>query len=302
MMRPHDADTLAGELVAFTTHSAEGWGFGRIRTGDGLEHAITGTLLAVAPGMHVELAGRWVDSPKYGRQFKVKSFTAATPTSVEGVIAWLEAELPSVGRARAEALVARFGVEQLWHVLEHAPAELATIPGITLARADAMSAAYRAVKADRDHMVQLRGWGLTDGQVGRCLDVWDSPAAVVQAIQKNPYDLIEHVRGFGFQRADEVALRVGVPRDSRVRLVAGIRHVLEDTVASRGHVYVPSGELRVRASNELEVPGADVMDAMRDEIRAGRLILRGMHVYPGRLERAEADAATKVAAMLDLAK
>ena len=49
---------------------------------------------------------------------------------------WLCSTLPGVGETRARALVARFGVEELWNVIENEPARLAAVSGITAAMAE----------------------------------------------------------------------------------------------------------------------------------------------------------------------
>jgi exodeoxyribonuclease V alpha subunit len=292
-----DLDTLRGELLAFRTNTPDGWGVGTVQAADAV-HRVTGKLLGVRVGDAVALAGHWKDT-RYGRQFAVRTCVSTVPQTTAGVVAWMASVMPDVGERRALAMVSRFGVAGLWAVIESNPRALCVLDGITPERADAIAAAYTTHRADRDSLIVLRGWGLTDGQVARCLERWDDPGAVVTAVRANPYVLIEHVVGFGFVRADDVALRAGIPTDSPLRIAAALHHLVGEEV-QRGHCYVPQGRLRVMAEKLLGVPETLVRPAMHREYVAGRMVVRGQRVYPPRLEYDEADCAAALERLLAL--
>lgn len=71
-------------------------------------------------------------------------------------------------------------------------------------------------------------------------EAWGAKACA--ELQKDPYALIEKVRGFGFARADEVAQRMGVPADSPARIRAALCHLLEQA-EQEGHCFVYGGNL-----------------------------------------------------------
>lgn len=293
-----DHETLRGELLSFRTHTPDGWGVGIVCAPDGEQYKVTGKLMGVQPGAAVELAGTWMDT-RFGRQFKVRQCTSTVPQTTAGVVAWMSSALPDVGERRALAMVARFGVAGLWETIESAPRALCVIDGITPARADAIAIAYEEQRADRDAMIALRGWGLTDGQVARCLERWDDAAEVVAEVRANPYILMECVAGFGFVRADDVALRAGTPHDSPLRIGAALHHVLGEQVM-QGHCYLPQGKLRSLAERLLGVPAELISAAMHREYVGGRFVVRGARVYQPALEAAEADAADMLGRYLTL--
>jgi exodeoxyribonuclease V alpha subunit len=293
-----DGETLRGELMAFRTMTADGWGVGTVRSRDRSEHKVTGKLLGVQLGDALELAGSWMDT-KYGRQFKVRQCTATVPQTVAGVVAWMASALPDVGDKRALAMVSRFGVAGLWETIESNPRGLCVVDGITPDRADAIAVAYEEQRADRDSLIVLRGWGLTDGQVARCIERWHDAAEVVAAVRCNPYVLMEHVAGFGFRRSDDVALRTGIAPDAPMRIAAALHHLVGEEV-QRGHCYVPQGKLRAQTEKLLGTPAELVKRAMRTQYVAGRLLVRGARVYPPRLEDDESDCADKIETLLAL--
>jgi exodeoxyribonuclease V alpha subunit len=290
-------DTLRGELISFQPLTPDGWGKGWVQAA-AERHCVTGKLVGVQPGDTVELAGTWMDT-KYGRQFKVRQCTSTVPQTTAGVVAWMTSALPDIGGKRALALVSKFGVAGLWETIETNPRALCVIDGITPARADAIAVAYEEQRADRDAMIALRGWGLTDNQVARCVERWDTPAEVVAVIRANPYELMVCVAGFGFLRADDVAVRAGIALDSPLRIAAALHHTLGEAV-TKGHCYLPMGQLRAQTERLLGVGEQLVAAAMGVEFRAARMVVRGPRVYAPLLEAAETVCADKLELLLKL--
>lgn len=298
---------LRGELVSFRSFTADGWGVGQVQpaTPDGQKRrpapvSITGKLLGVFPGDRIEVEGVWVTHEKYGRQLKVKQSTTLRPEGADGVVKWIASRLPDVGERRARELVARFG-EQLWDVVEHHTARLCEVKGITPARAEAIRDAYLLVAAEREHMVMLRGWGLTDSQVGNCLAAWKTLPKVVDRLRENPYQLSQVVYGFGFVRADQVARAMEIPLTSPFRIQAGVEHVLSESEQA-GHCYVAGAALRDMAADLLKVDPALVPAAILAVVAAGRAVRRGWRVYSSRMDVAEEDCAVSLRALLERGK
>lgn len=296
--------TCRGELVEWRT-VREGWGFGSVRTGVETIRVV-GTLVGVRQGCAVECSGIWETHARYGRQLKVRSCAVVTPESTDGIVAWLSSTLPDVGGARARKLVERFG-PKLWDVIESDPAALTVVDGITLRRAEAIAAAYQKHRADRDAMVTLRGWGLTENQVGHCVERYGELRAVVDAVRSNPYQLSTHVHGFGFKRADLVATKVGVALDAPERIEAGVCHVLAEA-CDDGHCYVTRGLIAALATELLAVPDKLIYRAIDALVRRDDLAERlgpersdgkprAVRVFLPHLDRAEATCAQRLAAM-----
>lgn len=294
-------ETLRGVLGSFRQISADGWGVGSLEVqGQRSPVPLSGKLIAVSVGDSVEIVGAFVDHPKYGRQLKVRSCTPVRPEGNDGAVKWIASRFPGVGDKRARELVTRFGNE-LWTVLEREPERLAEVKGITPAVALEIAATYRAVLGEREHMVQLRGWGLTDGQVAKCVQVWESLPRVVAELRANPYLLAQEVDGFGFLRADTVARAMGVRRDAPERIRAGVEHQLSEAIAS-GHVFVGGAALQRITAEMLGVEPALVGPAIRQAAEEQRLVRRGWRIYSARMDRAEARCAEGVRRLLGKAR
>lgn len=292
--------TISGEFTDWRQHTITGWGTGKLTPHDGGEAiAIKGVIVGGRVGDSVEMEGYWTEHAQYGRTFAVVSCVTLTPQTAEAVIAWMASKFPGVGEARAKEMLAHFGgPEGLWHVIEQTPERLAEISGVTAERAVAIQRAYTELASDRDNMIALRGWGLTDNQVKRCQDEWQTLANVVGQIRSNPYELCFKVDGFGFKRADTVALRVGIGRDSIERMIAGVIYTLDSAIVD-GHCYLWGGQLQRMAAEVLELDAVIVGRAIGEAWRRGYVVRRGKRIYSQRLERAEADCAEGIAALLE---
>lgn len=296
----HELITIQGQLAAWRyLGGGDGWGTGALADGT----PVVGTLLGARVSDQVELTGSWHQHPRYGRQFKFRSITAALPPTPAGVVAWLVHTLPGIGQKRAQALVERFG-DALWHTLEVAPESLTEIPGITASGAEKIRAAYFEHRDDRDAMVALRGWGLTDSQIKHCRAAWGTLANVVDHVRANPYELCHHVYGFGFKRADRVALDgLRIARNAPERITAALEHLLSEA-ADAGHCWVSARQLE-RALTDADPRGLgvgctaeQVVRAAREAVSAKRVVRVGWRFYPARLARAEEQCAEHVRGFL----
>jgi len=264
------SETLRGTLIDIKFQGRAYWSVAKLRcheaSNKGLIATITGNLVAVSEGDSLQLEGDWHDDPRYGQQFNFTSVEVVSPESAEGVIAWLSTVLPEVGRQRATEMVQHFG-ESIWYVIEHQPLELAEIAGITPLRAIEISTAYRKKKVERDVMVFLRRWHLTNYQAG--LIVQQYGADTEEIIRENPYRLME-VHGFGFLTVDKIALRMGVEKGGIERARAGVLHVMSESKQA-GHCYVPVDMVASKACKHLEVPRDVAGEAVSVLVEEGKL-------------------------------
>jgi len=279
-------DMLRGEVVEAAIRGNNFWGIAKVKDRTGKTHVVTGSMLSISPGETVVCRGSWEDHARFGMQFRAREIEIVQPTEASGVIGWLALRLPNVGRARAERLVAHFGIPGIWDVLEleaaRAAEKLTEVEGITPTRAVELVRAYADHRAERDRMVLLTGWGLTQSQVAALVAAWGDEA--VTRLRADPYAAIEEVRGFGFKRADGVATRMGLEHDAPQRVRAGVMHVLREA-RERGHTYVPAPKLIKMASKLLDVADESVVArelyALRDTTRVvgggGRARLPELH-------------------------
>ena len=169
----------------------------------------------------------------------------------------------------AAKLVQAFGAG-VFEVIEREPARLREIPGIGRGLAERIAAAWRDQRAVRDIMLFLHSHGLSPLRAARIFEAYGARA--IQLVSTNPYRLAQEIRGIGFTSADQLAERLGIPRDSPFRLRAGLGHVLEEALG-QGHSGLPRAELTLRASELLGVEAEALEEVLAGEVAAGALIL-----------------------------
>lgn len=280
----------------------EGWGIGRLTADDEKTHPfpinIAGTIVGVRVGDAVEMHGVWIDGEKYGRQFKVKQCVAVRVEGVDGAVKWMTSRLPWVGETRAKLLVQRFGAG-LWNIIENEHARLCEVEGITIERAVRIRETYNTHVNERDSVITLRGWGLTDGQITRCQAKWGALPAIITTLRQDPYLLSYEIQGFGFVRADEVARAMGVARDAPERISAGVQHVLNEASSNNGHCYMAGAMLQNVAAKLLGVEAALVGKGILAAASNARVIRAGWRIYTPKMIRAEQACADALRKLID---
>src|ERR1017187_180882 len=294
--RPGNAEdeTLEGTLerVVFSGGSGE-FTVARLKVAGQAEPVTAvGTLLGLPVGANLRATGYFENNPRFGRQFRIVSYTELSPQTLDGIKRYLGAGLiKGIGPEFAKRIVARFG-ERTLEILDAQPERIRDVPGIGRSRAEAIKKAWAAQRGQREVMVFLQGYGVSPALAARIYKRYG--VAAVERVRENPYRLAFDVWGIGFLSADKLAASLGIGKETDMRIEAGVRHVL-DEAGSQGHVYVPREKLAQDASLRLEVDATLVEPAIDRLARRGEIAIEhaGEHVavYETGLLRAERAAA-----------
>lgn len=187
-------ETLTGAVERVAFHAPDtGFAVLRVRpVGRRETITVVGRILAVSAGETIEATGLWANDPTHGQQFKARIITSAAPEGAAGIEAFLgSGAFPGIGRATARKLVLAFG-EEVFDVIEHSPARLSRVSGITAAKAKAVAEAWGEQKAARETMVFLQGHGIGPAQAASVFKAWGAQAPA--RIQADPYALAREVR------------------------------------------------------------------------------------------------------------
>lgn len=221
---------------------------------------IVGTLPYVGEGEHLSVFGRWVHNPKYGRQFRVERFEKQLPADVESILRYLASgAVKGIGVKRAAKIVDEFG-EDTFDVIENHPEWLAQIPGISRKKAEEISENFKAESGMRSTMLFFREY------FGSALSVkiykTFGPDSVAMT-KENPYILCDHVDGIDFAKADNIASKYNISRDSENRIMSGILYVLNKNSHGNGHVCLPVDELTQASAQLLGVENDAIVNAYK---------------------------------------
>ena len=255
-----------------------------------------GIMPFLAVGERVVFTGEMVEHREYGAQIKVESYTALMPEKQSDIEKYLASGIiKGVGPATSKLIVKHFG-EQTLDVLEAHPEWLTEIPGIGPKRAKLIGESFAENVGMRRTMMFLQGLGLSPTMADKvCSKFGEMTEAVIKA---NPYRLADEIEGIGFRTADQIALGLGYGRESRIRLLSGIRYVLNEAVGGEGHVYLPYDRLVDESCNILSSGEEPVLNAMAELIVNKQLIRQEIDgetaIYLPRLFDAECEVAQRV--------
>ena len=220
---------------------------------------ITGIMPYIAEGDEVTVYGRWVHNPKYGRQFKVEQSEKRLPADRASILRYLSSgAIKGIGPKIAQRIVDEFGDES-FDVIENHPDWLAEIQGITPKRVRAISEEFKNKAGIRSAMIFFREYFGAAITV-RIYKKWGANA--VDMAKGNPYLLCEEIEGIGFERADRLAIKLGLGKESDERLCSGVQYMLGANAGQNGHVCLPREKLVAGAAKLLEAPAERVEEAV----------------------------------------
>ncbi|MBQ7346721.1 MAG: ATP-dependent RecD-like DNA helicase [Clostridia bacterium] len=229
---------------------------------------ITGILPYIGEGDVVTVYGRWVHNPKYGRQFKVERSEKQLPADRASILRYLASgSIKGIGPKTAQRIVDEFG-DETFDVIENHPDWLATINGITPKRARAIAEDFKNKAGIRSAMLFFREY-FGAAMTVRIYKKWGGNA--VDMAKNNPYLLCEEIEGIGFERADRLAIRLGLERDSDERLCSGIQYMLGANAGQNGHVCLPREKLIASAAKLLDAPTERVENAVSLLLKSQKL-------------------------------
>lgn len=212
----------------------------------------------------VVLHGKYVEHPRYGRQFEVALAEFDREIQGDGLSAFLQknSQLKGIGPKKAASIVAKYG-KNFDKAIRERPEEIAKACKIKLDTVMSLQDMWTKGEHTNVAMTILYQYGLTPRQVKKLLDKMGNNAA--ELVKKNPYELIGAVPGLGFKRVDAVARRSGVPDDSPYRLAAGIAYAVQEA-SDFGHCWAEEGRMLTRAAELLELAGTPQAELLPGEL------------------------------------
>ncbi len=255
---------------------------------------VVGELGTIKIGAGLRLSGHFEKHPRFGDQFRVQDFETIRPAGVNALERYLASEIKGVGPALARRIVERFG-EELPAVLDTSPERLHEVRGLSNAVAQRIAVAWRDSSGLRELTVFLRGHGIAAAHARRIHKVYGRDS--LETVRTDPYVLARTISGIGFRTADNVAEKLGIPRNSIQRARAAMLFLLE-RMADEGHVFAPFGYLEHQFQSALEMDPDLARAALAELSASGDVVADEVDgapaVYLKRLHEAESVVADRI--------
>ncbi len=257
---------------------------------------VTGTVPTVNPGEWLAADGEWLTDPRHGQQFKAAGMRMSKPDTLEGIEKYLASDLvKGIGKEYAKRLVQTFG-RDVFDVIENSSGKLLKVEGIGKQRKDNIKNAWDEQKNVRRIMSFLFSHGISTTRAFRVHKIYGDKA--IEIVQRDPYCLARDIRGIGFLIADQIAMKLGIAKDSDLRARAGLEYMLGELTAS-GHCAYGRNDLLSRTAELLDIDLVIIERALDHSVEAKRLIQRANFqgvelIYLPKLYFAEIELAKKL--------
>lgn len=230
----------------------------------------------IAPGEQVRLTGKWVTHPDYGEQFSVSFLERTLPKKVSAVFSYLASGIISgVRESTARKIVDKFGEESL-EVISLYPEKLATIRGISLAKAKKISESFLIRQDAAQTVIFLQEYGITPNLALRVHKIFGQKA--VDLIKENPYILCDSVERIGFKKADRIASEMNIPKNHPGRIASGIKYALLNAALS-GHTCLKTEDLISFCTSLLGCTTEEISLSLFSLRENGELIFENDFIY-----------------------
>jgi len=246
---------------------------GRMKGEDGSVFSFSGKV-QVKTGDQIKVKGHWVEDPKYGIQLKVLDLAYDMPESSAGLAQWLakNRDFKGVGPVKAAQIADAFTVKEWADALtsDEGRAKIMAVAKLTEDRVAKIAESWTANSAWNGASSWLAQFGLTFRQIKTLVGKFGNNAIAI--LQQDPYQIIDFIDGYGFKRADEIALAMGTPKDHPGRLRACFLHLIKEDIGN-GHTVSLVDDLMRRAVDSLAFD--DIGDMPKPQAKLASMVQDG---------------------------
>ncbi len=296
-MQKKQLETVSG-IVRVLTYRNDNNGFTIAKIepkGGGKRIAVKGFIKHLAVGETVVLGGYWKDDPKWGPTFQFESYEYVLPETLDGIKNYLASTfMKGIGPKTADRIVETFGKDTI-DILEKEPERLREVDGLSKKQIASLMSGWDRHKHIRDVMIFLRSHTISEAFATRIYEKYGDDT--VNVMRTQPYRLIEDIRGIGFIKADQLAMKIGLATDSPDRIRAGVLHCLSE-MADNGHVYAERETLIETAVEKLDLDASKINDMIEHLAQVRDIVIEDSRTYLRELYRRETDLADRLKTIL----
>ena len=238
---------LTGEIIKVRyINEDNGYSVFDLNTSDG-EIKIVGIFDSVNIGESLEIEGEFTYDNKYGEQLNVTSYRKKLPSSVVEIERYLSSGIiATIGPKNAGYIVEKFGKKSLDIVFDETD-RLIEVRGIGKKSIEKIKKSVEELRFSKNILFYLSGLGISLSLSKKIYSIFREDT--LEIINENPYKLIKNVKGIGFLKADEIALKNNLDKTSPYRIESAIIYILTQKAINFGHVFYPKEKLTEEVSS-----------------------------------------------------
>lgn len=198
-------------------------------------------------GQTYKLSGKVINY-KGENQCRVYQYFLIKPVNKKGIIAYLQT-LQGL-KKKAELIYDEFGDDCI-NILLKEPLKVAnSIKGIGVKSVNRWQSQLKELENSQETIIKLLEYGISPKNANNLIKEFGDN--ILNVIERNPYLLMNLIKGYGFLRCDNVALNTDLLPNDANRIKSSVTYVLEEN-ASKGHCYLPFNELVDKIKNLLSL-------------------------------------------------
>lgn len=204
------------------------------------EITVTGSFGDISDDQTYRFEGKIVEHPRYGQQFQASSYHVNRPTSKDGLIDFLSGkQFTGIGKKTAEKIVDKLGTDAINKII----ADPHVLDELKLRKAikDSLVDNLRANQGMDQIIIGLNDLGFGANLSSAIFDKYGEET--LHIINENPYQLAAEIDGISFNRADQVAQKLGIATDDSRRIDAAIIQTLDDLTMETGDTFTTTKPL-----------------------------------------------------------
>lgn len=268
---------LKGEVVNQLTFD-NGYAILKIEVEKGNTATLVGDMPVFSKGVLIEASASIFEHPKYGLQYKVKEIKEKGFATKDGIVNYLSgSSFQGIGKAMARLVADYFG-ENALEILDSDISKIYKVTGLPENKAQMIEEQWLANRAIHKVMTHLMKYNITTNMAMKIYEFFGEQTESI--VSKQPYRLTE-VYGVGFHKADEIAIKTGILRNSQQRVKAAILYVLNTALLQGGNCFMNHQsvcdnvvDLLQRDANSIEV-----MNNIKDLSLSGSLVVQDDKIY-----------------------
>ena len=243
-------ESFEGKIVEIIYRNEEnGYTVGVLETSEGEVLTFVGTFIDINEMDYIKLNGFQKLHPMYGHQLDVKTYEIPELETVKSIYDFLSSGvIDEIGPKMAQRIIEKFGEDTL-EIFDNNPSRLLEIEGIGNKKYVKILSSYREKIKLRSIVMQLSIYGIAPATAMKIYKAFGDNT--IEVIRNNPYEICSKIKGIGFSKADEIASKIGIPKDSLSRIIQGTKYILEE-YCYQGNVFMYFDELKTKAMQLLQ--------------------------------------------------
>lgn len=252
--------------------------------------AVCNNMFLPSKGQKLLASGEWFNG-KYGKEFRISSYKEEELKTNDAIIDYLSSGLfKGIGPVIAKKIVNYFGKDTI-DIIENYPERLSEIKGLAKSKIDSLITTWNEKKYVNDIMLFFKEYGLTTNLILKIYKNYGGDS--IKIISQNPYVMVDDIEYIGFNKADEIAKKMGFKIDDHRRIYAGVKFVLNASTEN-GHTFLYENELIAKSCEILQVNSKIVKETLFLLIDDGELVNINGKIFLLSLYMAENNVAHKL--------